>query len=160
LALAVPIIFFFFSVVCSFFGPVAWFGLWTGLVQIIFKNSVRTSKRTPHFTITKINWLMLFKFNPLKTKLVQIIFNNSVRTSKRTPHFTITKIKWLTLFKEIIAVYTENHTKRTNTKYRFTDSFRTQMSGGALLHEQINVADSDFLSTLVCNPKTPDALPT
>jgi hypothetical protein len=24
-------------------------------------NSVRTSKRTPHFTITKINWLMLFK---------------------------------------------------------------------------------------------------
>jgi hypothetical protein len=29
-----------------------------------------TSKRTPHFTITNINWLMLFKFNPLKTKLV------------------------------------------------------------------------------------------
>jgi hypothetical protein len=28
---------------------------------IIFKNSVRTSKRTPYFTITKINWLMLFK---------------------------------------------------------------------------------------------------
>jgi hypothetical protein len=26
-----------------------------------FKNSVRTSKRTPHFTITKINWVMLFK---------------------------------------------------------------------------------------------------
>jgi hypothetical protein len=31
------------------------------LVQIIFKKSVRTSKRTPHFTITKINGLMLFK---------------------------------------------------------------------------------------------------
>jgi hypothetical protein len=28
---------------------------------MLFKNSVRTSKRTPHFTITKINWLMLFK---------------------------------------------------------------------------------------------------
>jgi hypothetical protein len=28
---------------------------------ITFKNPVRTSKRTPHFTITKINWLMLFK---------------------------------------------------------------------------------------------------
>jgi hypothetical protein len=27
----------------------------------IFNNSVRTSKRTPHVTITKINWLMLFK---------------------------------------------------------------------------------------------------
>jgi hypothetical protein len=28
---------------------------------MLFKNSVRTSKRTPHFTITKNNWLMLFK---------------------------------------------------------------------------------------------------
>jgi hypothetical protein len=28
---------------------------------MLFKNSVRTSKRTPHFTITNINWLMLFK---------------------------------------------------------------------------------------------------
>jgi hypothetical protein len=27
---------------------------------MLFKNSVRTSKRTPHFTITKINWLTLF----------------------------------------------------------------------------------------------------
>jgi hypothetical protein len=31
------------------------------LVYILFKNSVRTSKRTPHFTITNIKWLMLFK---------------------------------------------------------------------------------------------------
>jgi hypothetical protein len=31
------------------------------LVYILFKNSVRTSKRTPHFTITKTNWLTLFK---------------------------------------------------------------------------------------------------
>jgi hypothetical protein len=29
---------------------------------MLFKSSVRTSKRTPHFTITKINWLTLFKF--------------------------------------------------------------------------------------------------
>jgi hypothetical protein len=28
---------------------------------MLFKNSVRTSKRTPHFTIRKINWLTLFK---------------------------------------------------------------------------------------------------
>jgi hypothetical protein len=28
---------------------------------MLFKNSVRTSKRTPLFTITKINWLTLFK---------------------------------------------------------------------------------------------------
>jgi hypothetical protein len=31
------------------------------LVWIIFKNSVRTAKKTQHFTITKINWLTLFK---------------------------------------------------------------------------------------------------
>jgi hypothetical protein len=31
------------------------------LFYILVKNSVRTSKRTPHFTITKINWLILFK---------------------------------------------------------------------------------------------------
>jgi hypothetical protein len=30
-------------------------------VYMLFKNSVRTSKRTPNFTITKINWLMVFK---------------------------------------------------------------------------------------------------
>jgi hypothetical protein len=39
----------------------------------MFKNSVRTSKRTPHFTVTKINWLTPFReikplFNPLKPK--------------------------------------------------------------------------------------------
>jgi hypothetical protein len=28
---------------------------------MLYKNPVRTSKRTPHFTITKINWLTLFK---------------------------------------------------------------------------------------------------
>jgi hypothetical protein len=28
---------------------------------MLFKNPVRTSKRTPHFTITKINWLTLSK---------------------------------------------------------------------------------------------------
>jgi hypothetical protein len=31
------------------------------LMFVIFKNSARSSKRTQHFTITKINWLMLFK---------------------------------------------------------------------------------------------------
>jgi hypothetical protein len=41
-----------------------------------------------------------------------MLFKNPVRTSKRTPHFTITNINWLTLFKEIIAVYSENHTKQ------------------------------------------------
>jgi hypothetical protein len=49
-----------------------------------------------------------FPFNP--------IFKNSVRTAKKTQHFTIAKINWLMLFKEIIAVYSENHTEQINTK--------------------------------------------
>jgi hypothetical protein len=73
------------------------------------KNTVRTSKRTPHFTITTINWLMLFKeitFNyPFEDETCLNVIKNSVRTSKRTPHFTITKINWLMLFKEIIFNY-------------------------------------------------------
>jgi hypothetical protein len=31
------------------------------LVSILFKNFVRTSKKTQYFTIANINWLMLFK---------------------------------------------------------------------------------------------------
>jgi hypothetical protein len=49
-----------------------------------------------------------------------MLFKNPVRTSKRTPQITITKINWLTLFKEIIAVYSENHTKSINAKYTVT----------------------------------------
>jgi hypothetical protein len=53
--------------------------------------------------------------------LAWVIFKNSVRTTKKTQHFTITKINWLTLFKEIVAVYSENHTKPINTKWRVID---------------------------------------
>jgi hypothetical protein len=44
-----------------------------------------------------------------------MLFKNPVRTSKRTPPVTITSINLLTLFKEIIAVYTQNHTQAINT---------------------------------------------
>jgi hypothetical protein len=37
---------------------------------MLFKNPVRTSKRTPHFTITKINWLTLFNFNICRAVLL------------------------------------------------------------------------------------------
>jgi hypothetical protein len=30
-------------------------------VKLVFNNSVCTAKKTLHFTITRINWLMLFK---------------------------------------------------------------------------------------------------
>jgi len=37
---------------------------------MLFKNSVRNSKRTPHFTITNINWLTLFK------EMIAVCFEN------------------------------------------------------------------------------------
>jgi hypothetical protein len=42
--------------ICGLFNP-----LKPKLIKNIFKNSVRTAKKTQHFTITKINWLTLFK---------------------------------------------------------------------------------------------------
>jgi hypothetical protein len=60
-----------------------------------------------------------------------LIFKNSVRTAKKTPHFTITKISWLTLFREIIAVYTENHTKSINTLYGQNAEFLNLKAGGS-----------------------------
>lgn len=55
--------------------------------------------------------------NPLKPKLIKIVLKNSVHTAKETHHFTITTIFWSTMFKEMIAVYSKNHTKSVNTKY-------------------------------------------
>jgi hypothetical protein len=55
------------------------------LVYILFKNSVRTSKRTPYFTITKINWLTLFKdVITLWSKIIQnpYIQNSGLLTAK------------------------------------------------------------------------------
>jgi hypothetical protein len=63
--------------------------------------------------------LMSMVINRFSPKLFWTLFKNSGRTAKKTPHFTVTKINRLTLFKEIIAVYSENRTKRI--KWRVTD---------------------------------------
>jgi hypothetical protein len=39
----------------------AWRNLSTFEAQVCLNNSVRTAKKTLHFTIAKINWLTLFK---------------------------------------------------------------------------------------------------
>jgi hypothetical protein len=41
------------------------------LVYITFENSVRTSKRTPNCTITKVKWLMLFRVRTIQNPLIQ-----------------------------------------------------------------------------------------
>jgi hypothetical protein len=84
-------------------------------------------------------------FNPLKPKLIQIILKNSVRTVKKTQHFTITKINRLTLLKEIIAVYSENHTESINIKCRVT-SYWSRWDQAFLLGYEglINTFHDDF----------------
>jgi hypothetical protein len=47
--------------------------------------------------------------------LIYTIFKNFVPTSKKTHRVCITKINWLMLFREIIAVYSENHTEPIHT---------------------------------------------
>jgi hypothetical protein len=42
-------------------------------------------------------------------------FKNSIRISEETQRFSITGVSRLMQFKEIIAVYSENRTKHTNT---------------------------------------------
>jgi len=48
---------------------------------MLFKNSVRTSKRTPHLTITKINWLTLFKEIIAVYSDMKIIQNTSIQNA-------------------------------------------------------------------------------
>jgi len=60
---------------------------------MLFKNSVCTSKRTPHFTITKINWLMLFK---------DVIPACSVNHTKPINN----KIQRYSLLKEVVHIVT------------------------------------------------------
>jgi hypothetical protein len=52
---------------------------------MLFKNSVRTSKRTPHFAITKINWLTLFKdmidvYNENHTKPINTLCGQNAKS--------------------------------------------------------------------------------
>jgi hypothetical protein len=45
-------------------------------------NSVRTAKKTPHFTITKINWLKLFK------EIIAVYFQTSIYVSYKNSALT------------------------------------------------------------------------
>jgi hypothetical protein len=61
------------------------YGSWefSNIHLTIFKNSVRTSKRTPYFTITKIILLMLFKgiivvYSENHTKTINTKYNVAV----------------------------------------------------------------------------------
>jgi hypothetical protein len=58
-----------------------------------------------------------------------MIFKHPVLTTKKTQRVSMTTINWLMLLKEIIAVYSENHTNPTNTLRKNADLLNI-MSGG------------------------------
>jgi hypothetical protein len=78
-------------------------------------------------------------FNPLKPKLIQIIFKHLVCTAKKTPHFLITKISCLMLLREIIAVYTENHTKSINILCDQYSELLTVKAGGTYSYRYLHI---------------------
>jgi hypothetical protein len=51
-------------------------------------------------------------------KMIKKLFTNTAPTAKKTQHLTITETSWIMLVKETVAVYTENHTKPTNSVCR------------------------------------------
>jgi hypothetical protein len=72
----------------------------------------------------------------LKPELVFLIFRNSIRTAKKTQPITITKINQLMLFKEILAVYTRNHMKPTNTLCGQNEELLIVKAGGTCSFHQ------------------------
>jgi hypothetical protein len=52
-----------------------------------FKKSVRTAKKTPHFTVTKINLLTLFK------EIIAVYCENNTRTYKRIRNAQLMSVK-------------------------------------------------------------------
>jgi hypothetical protein len=66
---------------------------------MIFKNSVRTAKKTQHFTITNINWLTLFK------DIIAVYSeNNTVYSENNTKHKY--KMQSYSLLKQVV-LYTQ-----------------------------------------------------
>jgi hypothetical protein len=58
---------------------------------MLFKNPVRTSKRTPpHFTITKVNWLMLFK------EIIAVYSENHAKPVNTKCSITDCQSRWFT----------------------------------------------------------------
>jgi hypothetical protein len=55
---------------------------------MLFKNSVHTSKRTPHFSITKINWLMLFK------EIIAVYIENHAKPINTKCSITDSQSRW------------------------------------------------------------------
>jgi hypothetical protein len=62
---------------------------------------------------------------------MDIIFRNSVPTAKKTQHVSIAKTSWLMLFREMIVIYSDNHTKLINTLCWQNAEILNVITGGA-----------------------------
>jgi len=83
---------------------------------MLFKNSVRTSKRTPHFTITKNNSLMLFK------EVIAVYSENHAKPINTKCSITDCQRRWFIYLplslKELNEVTLHHHAERVNSKLR------------------------------------------
>jgi hypothetical protein len=74
-----------------------------------------------NFVVSVVELLLLCNdvnhgINPLNPKIIFIIYKDSVPAAKKMqPTVPLQRYYWLTFFKEIIPVYSENHTKPINT---------------------------------------------
>jgi hypothetical protein len=57
---------------------------------MLFKNSVRTSKRTPYFTSTEINWLTVFK------EIIAVYSENYAKPINAKCSITYCQSRWFT----------------------------------------------------------------
>jgi hypothetical protein len=76
---------------------------------------MKPAKYMPVQDFKQYNITRIFGIDTFKHEIHIIIFKNSVPTSKKTQRVSITNISRLTLLKEIIGVYSENHTKPLHT---------------------------------------------
>jgi hypothetical protein len=67
-----------------------------------------------------------------EASLNKSLFKYSVLTAKKTLNFTITKIDWSMQFREIIAVYSEYHTKPINTLCGKNEELMIVKAGGTI----------------------------
>jgi hypothetical protein len=86
--------------------------LYSSILFSLIQNTCNAFFSRRDIRVTDLKRRISADYNFLFSFLINV--QVSVRTAKKTRHFSITKINWLTLFKEIIAVYSENHTKHIN----------------------------------------------
>jgi hypothetical protein len=88
----------------------------------------------------------------LQPKLVKIILKNAVLTSEKTCHASIAKINCLVLLKDIIALYSEKHTKPINTLCGQNAELLTVKAGGKYMYHRVLKSELNPLTLIFSKP--------